>query len=513
VERPKLPGALMMPVIRRRLARSLSLALFIFLAALAPGLSGSAALHSVASTQATGPADWSQAGQNPEHTSLSPETLGTTFSIAWRHAFQPERVFPQVQAIVYYDGTNRNVFVGTEQGHLYALDAATGTQRWVYTAGGPILNSVAAANGLVYVAAMDGSVAAVNSETGVAAWTTQVSPRLGISAAPVFADNHVYIAGRDGGVSALDPLTGAVIWTVNLGAPVLMTPAADEGNLFVGTLDRYVYALSGVDGHQIWKSAQLPGLALEKYYPVVTGGEVLVYPDPATYLDNLGIQPGFPFSWFASSSDYSWLTTNGPAIAAGNAASVSDFVNAQNTVMANFAANPANFATALHVLDETTGQETVHVPNFNVQQHNGASPPPCVDSSGLIVLPVMFIQSGWGRLNLATQRYMDILYDGTNWDGTPWTAGNSPAGFGNEDENMTVTCSQNYVFGMHYQEQNANYTGAFNLITRRWTAFSKGWTNGQMADNTQSGGADPATISNGMIYHISYHELIARRSQ
>lgn len=464
-------------------------------------------------SNAPGPSDWNQVGQNPEHTSLSPETLGSSVQVAWTHPFQPERVFPQTQAIVYFDGTNRNVYVGTEQGHLYALDAATGAQRWVFTAGGPIISSVAASNGLVYVAAMDGSVAAVSTLTGAPAWTTQLTSHVGISASPVLADNRLYVAGRDGGVSALDPISGAILWTVNLGSPVVMTPAADGGNLFVGTFDLHVYSLSGANGSQNWKAGPLPGLALEKYWPVVTQGEILLFADASTYIGNLGIPPSFPFTQFGSSSDYSWLNTYGPTIASGQATQVSDFVNAQNAVMANYASYPSAYVTALHVLDESTGLERIHVPNFDGQQHNGAPPPPCVDSSGLIVMPVMFVNSGWGRLSLSAQRYVDVLYDGTNYNGSPWTPGNTPAGFGNHDENLAVSCSQNAVLGMHYQEQNANYTGMFSLTARRWIAFSRGWTNGQMMDNTQSGGANPATISNGMIFHISYHELVARSAQ
>jgi hypothetical protein len=66
---------------------------------------------------------------------------------------------------------------------------------------------------------------------------------------------------------------------------------------------------------------------------------------------------------------------------------------------------------------------------------------------------------------------------------------------------------------MHTMEDNANYTGAFNLDTRRWTHIGTGWTNGQMSSNTQGGGGNPASISNGIVYHISYHELVARSTQ
>src|SRR3989344_3082420 len=97
-------------------------------------------------SHAAGPNDWAQVQKDPQRTGFTTETVGTNFTPVWTHPFQPERVNHIVQAIVY----SGSVYVGTQQGNLYALDALNGSQRWKFPAGGSILNSVAAENGVVY---------------------------------------------------------------------------------------------------------------------------------------------------------------------------------------------------------------------------------------------------------------------------------------------------------------------------------------------------------------------------
>jgi hypothetical protein len=138
---------------------------------------------------------------------------------------------------------------------------------------------------------------------------------------------------------------------------------------------------------------------------------------------------------------------------------------------------------------------------------NGATTPPCVDRDGYLVVPApkpnADYGSGWGRLSLSSQQIVDTLVD----------AGDPNAGFGNGDENLNPTCAYNMILSMHTEEYNANYTGAFDQASRRWIRIGPGWTNQEMSTNTQGGGGNPASISNGMFYHISYHELIARSTQ
>jgi hypothetical protein len=387
--------------------------------------------------------DWPQVQRTPQRTGYTTETLGTNFHVVWTHPFQPEKVYPQVQAIVY----SGQVFVGTEMGNLYALNATTGEQAWVFHAGGPILSSVAAADDKVFVGAMDGAVYAVNASSGAQIWKSSRSWRHGFSTAPVVAESKVMLGGRDGVFYALDMNDGHVVWQYPVGAPILQTAAWDNGRVFFGAMDMYFYALNTTDGSFAWKQ-KTNAMAFKDYWPVVTGGKVLVRP-----MAMQGEQKNF------------------------------------------------------YAFDEGTGNQTINLPQFDGQTMNGATTPPCVDRDGYLVVPApapnTAYGSGWGRLSLSNPTIVESLVDA-----------NSPnAGFGNEDETLNATCANNMILSMHTEESNANYTGAFDLNSWRWIHIGPGWTNEGMSTNTQGGGGNPASISNGMVYHISYHELIARATQ
>ena len=46
---------------------------------------------------------------------------------------------------------NGVVYVGSNDGNVYALNASTGAMLWSYTTGGGVYSSPAVANGVVYV--------------------------------------------------------------------------------------------------------------------------------------------------------------------------------------------------------------------------------------------------------------------------------------------------------------------------------------------------------------------------
>jgi outer membrane protein assembly factor BamB len=48
------------------------------------------------------------------------------------------------------------VYIGSEDGHFYAVDALTGEKLWDYAAGDRITSSPAVDNGMVYVGSEDG---------------------------------------------------------------------------------------------------------------------------------------------------------------------------------------------------------------------------------------------------------------------------------------------------------------------------------------------------------------------
>ena len=55
------------------------------------------------------------------------------------------------------------VYVGSKDGNVYALDAATGQVRWTYTTAGPVYSSPAVSGGTVYGGSGDGKLYALNA--------------------------------------------------------------------------------------------------------------------------------------------------------------------------------------------------------------------------------------------------------------------------------------------------------------------------------------------------------------
>jgi hypothetical protein len=417
--------------------------------------------------------EWPQVQRDAQRSGYYPSTLGTNFQVAWRHAFQPEKVYPQVQAIV----ASGKVFVGTENGNLYALNATTGAEEWHYTAGGPIMNSVAVDGGRVFFGAMDGAVYALDAANGSLLWMAQLSQFLGFSTAPVIADGKVMLGGRNGIFYALNPSDGNVLWSYDTGSAILQTAAWNGGKAYFGAMNMHVYAINTSNGSLAWKSPRIQGMAFKDYWPVVSGGLVYVRPVNYGYL-------GF------ASSDYAKVLN----------------ASAQNQLLAAYDANPAAYNVSMFRLYESNGQLAPMVIHYNFQTMNGATAPPCVsvNHSNYLVVPVWLTTreyfSGWGLLDPGSRIIVDLLNDTSD----------PSRGGGNADENMAVTCTQNLILAMHIEEENANYTGYFNWSTNRWTRISAGATNRQMANNTQGGGDNPASVANGWVYHITFYELVAR---
>lgn len=403
--------------------------------------------------------DWPQLQHDPQRTGYSPETLGTNFQVAWTHPFQPEKIYPQVQTIIY----NGKAYIGTEMGNMYALNAATGAQAWRYYAGSPILATAAAGNGRVFFGAMDGAVYALDANTGTLAWKASLSWRRGFSTSPVLADNKVMLGGRNGIFYGLDANTGATLWQYNVGAPILQSAAWNNGRAFFGAMNMRVYAINTTNGSLAWQSAELKaskdangtamvGMAFKDYWPVVHQGKVIVRP--------MG------------------------------AGSVTD--------LAAYQANPNNYPKTMFVFDEATGAETTVI-HYDTPTMHGAITPPCVDRFGTLVVPTGgWSTNSWGRLSLSTKTIVDTFTTRHN----------------NGDENENVSCSYNLIFIFHTSgEPGAAINGVFNLDTRTWTEIDGVKTNWEMSNNTQGGGGEPVSISNGLFYHIGNHELIVRSAQ
>jgi outer membrane protein assembly factor BamB len=82
-------------------------------------------------------------------------------------------------------------------------------------AAGPIKSSPVVADGIIFFGSNDGHIYAVNAETGREAWRLKTGDKVTRSAAVV--DGVVYIASEDGFCYALKARTGEPLWKTKLG--------------------------------------------------------------------------------------------------------------------------------------------------------------------------------------------------------------------------------------------------------------------------------------------------------
>jgi serine/threonine-protein kinase len=66
---------------------------------------------------------------------------------------------------------NGVVYVGSEGGNVYALNATTGAKLWSYDTRDYVNSSPAVANGVVYVGSINDNVYALNAATGAKLWS------------------------------------------------------------------------------------------------------------------------------------------------------------------------------------------------------------------------------------------------------------------------------------------------------------------------------------------------------
>lgn len=167
-----------------------------------------------------------------------------------------------------------SIYVGSEDGKVYALNAATGHVRWTYATNGPITSSPAVAVDTVYIGSQDGKVYALDKITGEVRWTyTTNGP---VTSSPAVAAGTVYVGSQDRNVYALYAATGYTRWVCPTGGPVYSNPAVADGIVYIGSRDRRLYALDAATGHVIWTHAT--GSNVESG-PAVAGGTVYVGSD------------------------------------------------------------------------------------------------------------------------------------------------------------------------------------------------------------------------------------------
>jgi len=134
----------------------------------------------------------------------------------------------------------------------------TGRQAWSASVGAisfPMLPAVR--DGAFFVASDDGTVLALDAQTGAERWRTRISDRL---SAGVGSDGRfVAVVTRGNEVVVLEAgQGGGEIWRKRVPSAVVTPPLVAGERVFVKGVDRAVHAFDALDGRRLW-TLQRPG--------------------------------------------------------------------------------------------------------------------------------------------------------------------------------------------------------------------------------------------------------------
>lgn len=129
--------------------------------------------------------------------------------------------------------------------------------------------------GVLYAAARDGVVLAMDPDTGRPRWETKLKEEL--SAGPGAGGDLVAVATSSGDLIVLEASTGKLRWRKGVGAEVLSTPLLAGDRVIVRTVDGRMLALEAADGTEAWTAEDVvPRLSLRGTSPPVRAGDAVV---------------------------------------------------------------------------------------------------------------------------------------------------------------------------------------------------------------------------------------------
>ena len=203
---------------------------------------------------------------------------------------------------------NGTIYVGSEDGNLYAIDAKTGRELWRFRTGGPVPGRPAVHKGALYFGSWDHHLYALDLETrrvlwkyrcgnivggvtvhrgalyfgsfdhyiysmtpeGKLLWKYQLPVQMYSVSRPVISGDTIYVGLKDDYMYAIST-KGELLWKFRTGHMIATDPAIHNGVVYFGSCDGNFYAADAGTGKLLWKFATtLPIVAP----PAISGGRV-----------------------------------------------------------------------------------------------------------------------------------------------------------------------------------------------------------------------------------------------
>ena len=206
------------------------------------------AYSGVAAEGVATPDAWPMFRGNPGLTGIAPGKLPDSLSIQWQFKMGG----PTKSSAAISGG---RVFIGSDDGLVYALDFSNGQKVWTFKTGGPIESSPLVLNGKVYVGSSDNFLYAINAADGKQVWKLETGDKI-LGApnwvkAPDGKSDWVLAGSYDFKLYCADANTGKTNWTFETGNYINGSPAVADGKTVFGGCDALLHVINLADGKKI----------------------------------------------------------------------------------------------------------------------------------------------------------------------------------------------------------------------------------------------------------------------
>jgi len=217
--------------------------------------------------------DWPMYRHDPGHTGYTTVAGPSKPNVLWSFSTSGN---PVDSSPAVADG---KLYVGSENGNIYCLDAQTGRQIWLNFKIDSATHSPAISNGFLYICDSNNLVYCLDAQTGKINWTFSMGAG---GTSPAIANGYVYVSSAGETLYCLDALTGQKVWSFPISSlePETMprepryivfagstSPAVADERVYIGGTN--LYCLSADSGDLIWS---FPSVIAES--PTVSEGKV-----------------------------------------------------------------------------------------------------------------------------------------------------------------------------------------------------------------------------------------------
>ena len=204
------------------------------------------ALHDGLSLRKFYDEDWPQFQYDAENTGWSTANVGPIGGLSEKWRFQGAGVVSGGPTVA--DGI---VYVGTENGNVYARYERNNTEKWTASPGGVIKEAPTVGEENLYVAHDDGTLRAMWRSNGTTRWTHAVGDTM--FGSPTVRGETVYVGGKNREVYALWS-NGTVRWsnTTGVSGEIRATMTATADTVYATDKSGWVYAWDRSTGDAVW---------------------------------------------------------------------------------------------------------------------------------------------------------------------------------------------------------------------------------------------------------------------